>query len=86
MGSHTHRRQRDQERELSEIANQFGVVLDKIEPTRNGHVRAVFRSGKKAAALIMAKGYSGDWRAELNNTSRVRRHLRALVNQGALTT
>lgn len=69
---------REQTRELEQLAADFGCKLE-IDATRRGHVKATFRSGTKASAVVMAKGHGGDFRGRQNNLCRVRRQLRELT-------
>lgn len=73
-------RVREQMRELEQLADDFGCKLE-IDATRRGHVKATFRSGTKAAAMVMAKGHGGDHRGRRNNLCRARRHLRELTGK-----
>lgn len=69
---------REQKNELEQLAADFGCKLE-IGATSKGHVKVTFRSGTKAAAMVMAKGHGGDHRGRQNNLCRARRQLRELT-------
>ena len=72
--------ERQQRKDMEDLAHRFGCGLE-MNHTRGGHVRAIFRFNTKQAALVMAKGYGGDWRGRTNNLTRARRQLRELTGR-----
>ena len=70
--------EREQRLAIEAVADLFGAAVD-WQPTRKGsHVRAVFVSKDKSAAIVFARN-PRDWRAKMNNICLARRKLRELT-------
>ncbi len=72
------RRTRDLKRSLADLADSFGVRLDNISHTNEGHWRATFTAGA-VTAIVILPGTPSDWRALRNNAAFIKRRLRSAV-------
>lgn len=69
---------REQRKDMEAVAEAFGVGLD-WEPTRGGHVRAIFICPTQKVAVTMAKGHGGDPHARQNNIKTARREIQGVL-------